>query len=144
VNGCNPSFALAGVGATTSPAGGTVAITDAANGVVDFDPPAGVTGTVTFTYTVSDNGCPGSATSAPATVTVTVHGPVIWFVNANAASNGTGTLTSPFNTLAAANAVDAADQGIFLYSSATNYTGALTLNTGEKLIGQGTTGTTFD
>jgi hypothetical protein len=144
VNGCNPTFAIAGVGATTSPAGGTVTVTDAANGVVDFDPPAGVTGAVTFTYTVSDNGCPGTATSAPATVTVTVNGPVIWFVNANAVTNGTGTLTSPFNTLAAANAVDAANQGIFLYSSATSYTGALTLNTGEKLIGQGTTGTNFD
>src|SRR5262249_20767169 len=36
------------------------------------------------------------------------------------------------------------NQGIFLYSSATNYTGALSLNSGEELIGQGTTGTTFD
>src|SRR5207248_1233438 len=60
VNGCTPTpFAVASVGAT-SPAGGSVMITDAANGVVDFDPPAGVTGAVTFTYTVSDSGCPGT------------------------------------------------------------------------------------
>src|SRR5205823_2667628 len=92
----------------------------------------------------SDTGCPTSSTSAPATVTINVAGPVIWFVNSAAATNGNGTLGSPFNVLASADAADAANQGIFLYSSATSYTGALTLNTGEQLIGQPTTGTTFD
>jgi hypothetical protein len=128
----------------TSPAGGTVTVTDASAGTFDFTPPPGVTGNVTFTYTIADTGCPTGSTSAPATVTINVAGPVIWFVNSAAATNGTGTLTSPFNVLSSADAVDTVNQGIFLYSSATNYTGALTLNSGEKLIGQGTTGTTFD
>ncbi|MGH3079819.1 MAG: beta strand repeat-containing protein [Gaiellaceae bacterium] len=144
VNGCSPSFMVASVGPTTSPAGGIVSNVNASTGTFDFDPPPGVTGNVTFSYTVQDSGCPGTATSAPATITVNVAGPVVWFVNSAVGSNGTGTLSSPFNVLSAADAVDAANHGIFLYSSATNYTGALTLNAGEKLIGQPTTGTTFD
>ena len=144
VNGCSPSFTVASVGPTTSPAGGIISNVNASTGTFDFDPPPGVTGNVTFSYTVQDNGCPDTATSAPATITVNVAGPVVWFVNSAAASNGSGTLSSPFNVLAAADAVDAASQGVFLYSSATNYTGALALNSGERLIGQPTTGTTFD
>jgi hypothetical protein len=129
----------------TSPAGGTVTITNAATGAFDLDPPAGATGNVTFTYQVCDTGNPGPGTcSATATATINVASPVIWFVNSALGVNGTGTLSSPFNTLAAADAVDLANQGIFLYSSATSYTGALALNTSEKLIGQATTGTTFD
>ena len=144
VSGCSPSFTVASVGPTTSPAGGIVSNVNASTGTFDFDMPPGVTGNVTVSYTVQDNGCPGTATSAPATITVNVAGPVVWFVNSAVGSNGTGTLSNPFNVLSAADAVDAANQGIFLYSSATNYIGALTLNAGEKLIGQPTTGTTFD
>src|SRR5918911_1292824 len=88
---CNPTFTVASVSATT-PAGGTISNLNTATGTFDFDPPAGFTGgDVTFTYTVSDNGCPGSATSDPATVTVSVSGPVIWFVDTSLASNGNGT-----------------------------------------------------
>jgi hypothetical protein len=151
VNGCSPTFTLASVSATT-PAGGTVTITNATTGTVDFDPPPGVTGAVTFTYTVSDNGCPGSATSAPATATVTVAGPVIWFVDPNAASNGDGRLSSPFKFLSGnaganndADDVDAGSQRIFVYTG-TSTTG-IALNTSEWLIGQGATNSptnTFD
>jgi hypothetical protein len=142
--GYTATFTVGTTGATV-PAGGTVTVTNASTGAFDFDPPPGATGNVTFTYTVCDSGNPApSACSATATATINVAGPVIWFVDANAAVNGTGTLTSPFKTLAAADAVDLASQGIFLYSSLTSYTGALALNTSEKLIGQGTTGTTFD
>ena len=139
---CDPTpFALASASAT-SPPGGTVTITSASTGTVDFDPPPGATGNVTFTYTVSDNGCPGSATSLPATATVTVNGPVIWFVNSTVAAGGNGTLSNPFNLLSSADAVDAATHGIFLYEG--TYTTGLVLNSSEKLIGQGVTGTTFD
>ena len=148
VNGCSPTFTLASVSATT-PAGGTVTITNAATGTVDFDPPPGATGNVTFTYTVSDNGCPGTATSAPATATVNVSGPVIWFVNPSAASNGDGRLSNPFKFLSGqAGAaddvadVDASGHRIFIYTG-TISTG-ITLNSNEWLIGQGATGTTFD
>src|SRR5207244_2546131 len=87
---------------------------NASAGTFDFEPPAGFTGTVNLTYTVSDNGCPGSATSAATAITITVNGPVIWFVDSAAAPGGNGTLAHPFQTLAAADAVDAANQGIFV------------------------------
>lgn len=127
----------------TTPAGGTVSNLDSSAGTFDFDPPPGVTGSVTFTYTVCDSGNPApSQCSLPATVTVTVGGPVIWFVNPAAGVNGDGRLSSPFNVLSAADAVDAANQRIFVYSG-TASTGFV-LNAGEWLIGQGVTGPSFD
>ncbi|HWC69702.1 MAG TPA: Ig-like domain-containing protein [Actinomycetota bacterium] len=138
VNGCTPSFTVASVGPTTTPAGGTISNVNAAAGTFDFDPPPGVTGNVTFSYTVQDTGCPGSATSAPATITVSVSGPVIWFVDDNAAAGGDGRLSSPFNTLAGAAAVDAANHRIFLHDGA--YATGIALSSGEWLVGQGVTG----
>src|SRR5205085_6634101 len=80
-----------------------------------------------------------------ATVTLTVSG-MIWFVNNTAGSNGDGRLSSPFNTLAAFQAVNdgagnhpAANDNIFLYESATAYVGPVTLLNGQKLIGQDAT-----
>ncbi len=72
---------------------------------------------MTFNYTVSDNGCPGTATSAPATITVNVSGPVIWFVN-TAGGAGNGTLFSPFNTLGGATTAMGSNtnQRIFVFS----------------------------
>jgi hypothetical protein len=150
VNGCTPAFSVAGVSAT-SPAGGVISNLNAAAGTFDFEPPPGVTGNVTFTYTVSDNGCPGTATSALATVTVAVGGPVIWFVDSTAPAGGNGTWTGTnskaFQTLAQAAAVDASDHRIFVLNnsgSSINYAGGITLNTGEWLVGQGATGASFD
>ena len=151
---CNPTpFTLASA-SVTSPAGGTVTITDANTGTVDFDPPPGVTGNVTFTYTVSDNGCPGSATSAAATATVNVAGPVIWFVDSTAPAGGNGTWngstgagSKAFQTVAQAAPVDLSDHRVFVLNnsgSSINYTNGLSLNTGEWLVGQGVTGTSFD
>ena len=80
VNGCTPTFSVVNP-SLTSPAGGNITNLNAATGTFDFNPPPGVTGNVTFTYQVSDTGCPGIATSAVTTVTVAVAGPVIWFVN---------------------------------------------------------------
>ncbi len=139
INGCTPTFSVAGVSGTT-PAGGNITNLNAAAGTFDFNPPPGVTGNVTFTYTVIDDGCPGTATSAAATVTVNVVGPVIWFVNPGAASNGDGRLTSPFQFLANNGGADAADvhaanHRIFVYSG--TVTGGLTLNANEWLVGQG-------
>lgn len=54
----------------TSPASGTLAL--AADGAFSYQPNQGFTGTDSFTYAVSD----GQATSAPATVTITVAQPV--------------------------------------------------------------------
>jgi len=120
VNGCTPTFSLSSVGAT-HPAGSLVTITDAANGVVTFDPPPGATGNVTFTYTVSDTGCPTPAQTGMATATVNVTGPVIWFVDSTAPAGGNGTWTGTnakaFQTLAQAAAVDATDHRIFVLNT---------------------------
>lgn len=147
VNGCNPTFSVSSMGAPSP--GGTISNLNAAAGTFDFDPPPGHTGNVTFNYTVDDSGCPGTATSAPASVTINVQGPVIWFVNPHAATNGDGRLSSPFKFLTGnaganndADDVDAAGHSIFVYSGSVN--GGITLNANERLIGQGAAGTTFD
>jgi hypothetical protein len=80
--------------------------------------------------------------SAPITVTVNVSGPVIWFVDDSAAGGGNGTLGSPFDALADADAVDAASHRIFVYSG--TYSTGLTLNSSEWLVGQGAVGASFD
>ncbi|MBO0879449.1 MAG: cadherin-like domain-containing protein, partial [Mycobacterium sp.] len=128
----------------TSPPGGVITTLNQNTGTFDFEPPAGVTGPVTFTYTVCDNGNPPTTSlcSAPATVTINVAGPVIWFVDPSAATNGDGRLDRPFNTLASVPAVDTSGQRIFVYTG--NAGSGITLNSDEWLIGQGVTGTTFD
>ena len=130
---------VAGTISATLPGVGTV-VADAATGAFTIEPAPGVTGPFEFVYTVCDigDGAPASQCSAAVTADITISGPVIWFVDPTAATNGTGTLTSPFNTLAAADAVDAAGHRVFVYSG-TTATG-LTLNEGEWLIGQSATG----
>jgi hypothetical protein len=146
-----------GTVSATTPAGGTVTV-NAATGAFDFDPPAGVTGAVTFTYTVCDDGSGFGGVpvcSAAKTVTFTVASPVIWFVAPNLGANGAGTLFSPFNVLASANTAKGtnASHRIFVYHSTTPATGVtteagvgVTLDAagGQWLAGQGVTGTSFD
>ncbi|MEO8135995.1 MAG: Ig-like domain-containing protein, partial [Betaproteobacteria bacterium] len=139
VNGCVPTFSVASI---TSSTGGTVSNVNLAAGTFDFEPAAGFTGTAVVNYTVSDNGCPGIATSATATISLTVNGPVIWFVDAGAPAGGNGTLSQPFQTLTPAAAVDAAGDRIFVFTG--TYSAGITLNANEWLIGQGAIGTSFD
>ncbi|MBV9598487.1 MAG: right-handed parallel beta-helix repeat-containing protein, partial [Chloroflexi bacterium] len=130
-----------GTVSATSPAGGTISNVNTSTGAFDFDPPPGVTGNVTFTYTICDNGNPlPSLCSPPTLVTVNVAGPVIWFVNTSAPAGGTGRLSAPFNTLAAAGTAIGSNTGqrVFLYAG--TYTTGRALNTGEWLIGQGVIG----
>jgi hypothetical protein len=125
----------------TSANGGTVSMTTSGAGIGQFtyNPAAGYTGADSFTYTISNaNG------SSTATVNLTLSG-IIWFINNNAGA-GDGRLSSPFNSLAAFQAVNdgvgnhpAANANIFLYDSATGYTGPVTLLNGQKLIGQDAT-----
>ncbi len=142
-----PSFTLTSV--TANNCTGCVIANIQASGSFDFTPPPGQTGTFTLNYRVTDSGNPGSGLqSANAAITITVSGPVIWFVDPNAAINGNGVLGNPFKFLSGnsganndADDVDAASHRIFVYSGtmpAANST--LTLNTSEWLIGQGVTG----
>ena len=127
----------------TSANGGTVTMTTSGAGIGQFtyNPAAGYIGADTFTYTISN--AHGSTT---ATVHLTIAN-IIWFINDNAGA-GDGRLSSPFNSLAAFQAINdgvgrhpAANANIFLYDSATAYTGPVTLLNGQKLIGQDATST---
>ena len=110
--------------------GGTVSMTTSGAGMGQFtyNPPRGYEGSDSFYYTL------GNATgSSVGTVNLTVSG-MIWFVN-NAGAAGDGRLSSPYNTLAAFNSANALTGGldpdtndnIFVYESATSYSGAVVL-----------------
>ena len=79
-------------------------VTMEADGNFIYDPPAGFTGTDTFTYTVNDNDpeAPPNQTDT-ATVTIEVVGPLVWYVDIDAAAPPAGQggrSHSPFNSLA--------------------------------------------
>jgi hypothetical protein len=108
------------------------------NGEFSYTPNAGYIGTDTFNYQVSDQN-PGTPGLGTGTVTVNVATPKVWYVNADAASDGDGTSANPFNNLshfAGGGGVDGAGDTIFLYNATNHYTGGLTLENNEKLIGQ--------
>lgn len=140
----SPAGTIAVVGNITSTNNGNVVL--AADGSFTYNPPAGFEGTDTFTYTLAN-----AVDSNQGTVSITVTG-MIWFINssASACSTNCGRLSNPFNSITAFNAVNNGTtpslnpepgDNIFLYSSATNYTGALTLLNNQKLVGGGATAT---
>ena len=135
-------FSITATGPIASANGGSVTI--AANGSFTYNPPVGFTGANdTFPYQICDSGVPGSACTN-ATATVAVSGPRVWFVN-NGGAAGDGRLSSPFNTLAAADtAASANGDRIFAFTGASNYTGGFVLFTNQRLIGQGVVDTGFD
>jgi Bacterial Ig domain/Ig-like domain CHU_C associated/PKD-like domain len=110
------------------------------DGSFTFSPNAGFRGTTTFTYTASNGNF-----ASTATVTVSVSNP-IWFINASAAADGTGTLTLPFNSINSFNSTSLDQTGdiIYIYSGTYN---AVTLTTAllgsQKIIGQGAVGTSL-
>jgi hypothetical protein len=127
----------------TSANGGTVVLTTSGGGAGTFtyDPPRGFIGADTFTYSISD----GVSTS-----TATVHmniANMAWFINNNAgacSSNCDGRLSHPYTTLAQFATDNALGTGthpkaghtIFLYESATPYTGGVVLQANQHLFGQ--------
>src|SRR6185503_12390559 len=135
-------------GTITAPTanGGTVvmSVTGGTIGRFTYNPPPGFEGTDTFSYTISrDDG--GGTDSA--TVSIPISG-MIWFINNNAAActtlaAGCGRLSNPFSSLTAFQALNngtgnnpAANDNIFVYESATDYVGPVTLLNGQKFIGQ--------
>jgi len=143
-NGGNPA-------PTTTANGGDLSI-NTTDGSFNYNPPAGFTGSDSFSYVVCDDGigAPGPQCSAPVNVTLNVAGPRVWFVD-NALSGGgnDGRLASPFESLAAFNGsiLPAAGDFIFLATGSGVYSdgaNAITLADNQTLFGHGTTGTTFD
>ena len=95
VDGCTPVFSVASLSVAGGSVG-TVSNLNTSTGTFDFEPAPGSTANVTLNYTVQDNGCPTpAATSIAKTVTLTVNGPVIWFVDPTASSNGYRYLGEP-------------------------------------------------
>ncbi len=141
-DGGTPAFTIGGTVPTSSAQGGDLSLS--ADGSFAYDPPAGFTGSDSFTYQVCDDGIPGSACSVGVTVNLTVSDR-IWFIDNSQGAAGDGRLTSPFNTLAAFEAINgnggATDPGsgdsIFVYTGSGNYAGGLTLEASQFLIGQG-------
>lgn len=139
--GTTPFF-IGGTVPTASVNGGNVSITPA-TGAFTYNPPAGFEGSDSFDYQICDNGIPlPSACSTPVTVTLNVA-ELIWFVDASASAGGDGRLTAPFNCLTGAGCFDAAadETGDIIFVADGNYTGGLTLLSGQKIIGDGSSST---
>ncbi len=121
----------------TSTNGGTVSV--AANGSFTYTPAPGFRGSDSFSYTLTDNDPLTPNSTGQVTIQV---GPVIWFINNTAAGPGSGTLATPFDSIAnyTALAADQAGDVIFIYrgdGSSTNYDSGITLLANQQLIGQG-------
>ncbi|HYI64425.1 MAG TPA: cadherin domain-containing protein [Allosphingosinicella sp.] len=122
----------------TSANGGTVVMTTqgADAGSFTYVSAAGFTGNDTFTYTITDDGIDGIAGNADdlsttATVTMVVA-ETVWYVSAGGTGNGTS--TNPFGTLTSVQAVDSADDFVYVSGSVT---GTLALEANSHLIGTG-------
>jgi len=128
----------------TTTAGGQIVMTTSGVdiGKFTYNPPPGFEGTDTFTYTFTN-----TTGSSVGTVSIPVSG-MVWFINNNAAActtlaGGCGRLSNPFSTLAAFQALNngtgnnpAVNDNIFVFESATTYTGGVTLLGGQRFIGQ--------
>ena len=141
INDYDDDFAGASVtaGTFTTAQGGSITV--AADGSFIYTPPPGFTGSDSYIYTLND----GNPVGLPipvndmATVTFTVSNR-IWFID-NSAAAGDGRLGTPFNSLSAFNAGSAAaGDVVYLEHTGTDYSGVITLQSNERLIGEGHTG----
>ena len=105
------------------------------DGTFTYQPPADFTGPDTFDYTVDES----EGLSADTTATINFTGAKIWYVDNLAASNGTGTSASPFNSLAAvaASSGTVAAGDVFLLGGGPAYAGNVTLGPSVILVGSG-------
>jgi hypothetical protein len=112
-----------------------------ADGDFTYLPKAGFSGDAVFNYAVSDNDALNPQTGN-GTITISVDAPKVWYVDFGADAGGDGTSDNPFNTLAPLNGaggvgdVDGIGDIIFVYGNASHYTGGLTLENNQQLIGQ--------
>lgn len=102
----------------------------ATNGSFTYNPTAGYSGTDSFVYTLTST----NGKTSTATVNITVSSP-IYFVNSSVATNGNGTLATPFKFVE--NVTGTGSNPIFIYTGGANSGTALTLSDNQKVIGQG-------
>ncbi len=133
---------IVGSGDTSEPFIGTTTLGGSvemyADGSFHYHPPAGTNNTTdTFQYTAED--VEGGTNNGTVSIALANADP-IWFIDTAAAGGGTGTIHTPFNTLAAfqASAQNASDT-IFIYRGNTGTTpinGQITLAAGQHLHGE--------
>lgn len=129
-NDISPDGTALTVTVLANPTNGTVSL--ATNGSFTYNSNAGYSGADSFTYTLTS----ASGKTSTGTVNITVSAP-IFFINSSVASNGNGTLASPFKTVD--NAASATTGSIFIYTGTGSSGSTLTLSNNQKLIGQGAT-----
>ena len=128
--------------ANLTPTGATVTLTDASTGTFTYNPPAGYSGAASFDFQVCDDGIPVAPVRCDAaTVSFTITGPDLWFVDDSAGAGGTGRLTDPFDALSDLPGGRGTGDRIFVFTG--TYSTGHTLNDSEQLIGQGASGS-FD
>ncbi|HEX8618267.1 MAG TPA: Ig-like domain-containing protein, partial [Thermoanaerobaculia bacterium] len=113
------------------------------NGTFTYTPAPHFVGSDSMTYTVCD-GTAANAKCTTANLTITMSGPVLYFVDDNAAVGGDGSLLKPWKRLDAASNSRVEGATIFVLSG--TYTGetGLMLKKNETVIGQGVAGASFD
>ncbi|HEX8366673.1 MAG TPA: FG-GAP-like repeat-containing protein [Allosphingosinicella sp.] len=116
-----------------------------ADGSFSYVNEAGDIGVDTFTYIIEDAGLDGNYLTtadnltSTGTVSITLTGEV-WYVDASAVSNGTGTSANPFNSITNLNTANKDGAGDTIYVEGTNVapaTGAIVLEADQQLIGTG-------
>jgi YVTN family beta-propeller protein len=105
-------------------------VTMNSSGTFTYVPAAGYSGSDSFAFTITDG-----VSTATGTATITVAN-MVWYVNDSLGTNGSGTSTSPFNTLSSVNPASASGDYVFLFGSATSYAGGITLKSSQTLVGQ--------
>ncbi len=126
--------ALSIVAATVATTGGGSVTIDAAGNFLYVPQTGDKSQTDSFSYSVTD----GIATVV-GTVNLGIGSDLVWYVDRSVATAGAGTSTSPFKSLASlggASDPDTAGDTIFVYGNATAYDVALTMEAGQRLVGQ--------
>ena len=109
-----------------------------ANGLFEYRPPAGYTGTDSFDYRVSDGQAQNPESNG--TVNINVTGPLVWYVDDSAGAGGNGTSSSMFQGLAplstggGSDSKDGAGDLIFMHSG--TYANGIVLENTQKLVGE--------
>lgn len=121
--------------------GGSVIV--ASDGGFIYNPPLGIEGLDTFTYTITDD----ESQSDSATVSISIN-EMVWFID-NGAGPGDGRLGSPFNNIGAFNAIQTgvapnAKDGdvIYLDEGSSSYSTGILLRSDQALLGEGVSLTT--
>jgi uncharacterized repeat protein (TIGR01451 family) len=112
--------------------GGTVTLSS--NGHFVYTPAVGFTGDDTFTYTIKNS----TDATLTGTGTVTIHMPVrVWYLQAGASGDGRSNTPSG-NPAAISTSANASTDILYVFFNASTLNnGAFTLDTGQKLLGQG-------